>query len=351
MAHSLRHSKFDRILLLTPDVPPHVTEIIRASGFFKELIQVNYIMGHSSLFKKDWFREVFTKFHIFNQTQFDRIIFLDLDMAVRDVSAMDALFDLDIQYGAMENSKHEKSGSMWLSHGESMGRYCRLINAGLILVRPNQELFNILLTDVTSDSPDHVPGMTPEQFYLARVMGEHFKHIAQRYNFEVQLHGGVPRTSSWDSLSFEEIVCFHFSGGQPLKRITAVGDPDWGCQTEKRMIHAIWNSEIEQDIKDLANERARKAFGFWAYNFALACKQTRSVVDSNFLLQYGHSGEKGLPSSNLMIGDLADGNLIAVRVDPGGILTVDPESFALSFKPVRKPSRPAPSLPTPRTVS
>ena len=352
VAYSLRDSKHQKIILLTPDVPESVSSLISRSGTFDRVCRMDYIMANIALFKKDWFREVFTKFHIFNLTDFEKVVFLDLDMAIREVSSMDAIFDLPVNYGAMENSKNEKSGSMWLSHGESMGKYCKLINAGLIIVRPCRELFDILVSDVTSESADHVPGITPEQFYLARVMGEHFHHISQRFNFEVQLHGGVPRTPLWNTLEFEEIVCFHFSGGQPLKRISALSDPEWGCQTEKRMILSVWNSEISIGVKNLANERARKAFGFWALNFALACKLSRAQAAStssefDLLLQYGHSGEGGLPTTDLRIGDTVDEKFVAVRLDPAGFLLVDTTTYNLSFKPLtKKPTRAAPRLPT-----
>jgi hypothetical protein len=338
VGHSMRFSKYPRVMMITEDVPDEAVNILSECGVFTRVVKVEYIKAHRSLFKKDWFRDVFTKFHIFNLTEYSRVMFLDIDMVIRDVSAMDDLFDLPCNFGAMENSKTPDAGSMWLQHGSEMGNDCKLINAGLILVRPNSLLFETLVSDILSDSSDHVPGMTPEQFYLARVMGKHFHHISQKYNFEVQLHGGVPRTDLWETLCFEEIVCFHFSGGSALSRIVDLGNREWGCQTEKRSILSVWKQEIDSETRKLANERARLAFGLWAFHFAQACKTVRSrkcnLGRFTDLIWYGCKRTGETKPDQLFVGDSYNDKLIVVRNDgSGSVIAVSEHSYEFSIVP------------------
>ena len=270
MADSLQSSEFPLTLLVTHDVPDFAIDLFRSSSLFEEIRTVPYLMADAGLFKKDWFREVFTKLHIFNLTDFDKVLFLDLDVVVTDVAAMDALLRSSMRFAAMENSKGHRAGSMWLRHGEVMGDHCGLINAGVILVSPDATLFDLMVADFSHPSPSHVPGMTPEQFYLARVFGRHMHHLDQRYNFEVQLHGGVPVTKLWRSADYNEVVCFHFSGGDPLARLRD-SHPDWGCQMEKYSAKEKWNSEFSSSEKAVANNRAKQAFSKWAYHLSHAC--------------------------------------------------------------------------------
>jgi hypothetical protein len=350
LSESLKLSSVPVVLLITPDVPDSVRDILVSTGRFARVHVVEYIMGsYPGLFKKDWFRDVFTKLHIFNMTEFDKVIFLDLDMVVSLPEALDKLFQLPVMFGAMENSKGFKAGSMTLNHGERMLDKCKLINAGLIMVTPDTDLFNLLLTDVTCDSSDHEPGMTPEQFYLARVMGKHFHHISQRFNFEVQLHGGVPLTSHWKRISFDKVVCFHFSGGAPLKRIRDSKNEEWGCQTEKRMIADKWFNEIPISIRENANQRARLAFGSWALNFADACESIREAHSHEGpswlinLVKFGH--EEPVDSAVHFVGDVVDGKVVVQVLSKTELILVHPESLELVGKRLGAPTRPPPRLP------
>jgi lipopolysaccharide biosynthesis glycosyltransferase len=267
--------------MVTPDVPEAIKQMLTSTLLFHRIQQVSNIRAHISLFKKDWFRDVFTKLHIFNMTEYDKVIFLDLDIIVHHADIMDSLFDLPCMYGAMENSKGKKASSNWLKHGQRMDRYCGLINAGVIIVTPHADLFQIFLEDVTFESQEHEPGMTPEQCYLARVMGRHFVHISQLYNFEVQFHGGVPVTPIWTSAKDQDIVCFHFSGASPLRmlgieynvetgalslRKSGHTPTEWGCQTDKFFVGKSWDENFDPIVRSFANQRAEYAFNLWETN-------------------------------------------------------------------------------------
>ena len=258
LGRSLRSSKYPLVLLLTPDVPSEIRLRLVSEMCPSEVHVVDYIYGHCSLYKKRWFLEVFTKFHVFNQVQFNRIIFLDLDILVNNVCEMDKLFDLPVKFAAMENSKSNNCRAY--AHGEQLsGGRCCLLNAGVMLVSPNTDLFKLLCENVTAYSPDHEPGMTPEQYYLARVMGHHFHHLHQKYNMEVEYHGGVPYTDIWQSFEYNQIVAFHFSGGDPLEKLKC--DNVWECQTHKHYAFEFWKTLEHTQI---ASSRAEYAFAKWA---------------------------------------------------------------------------------------
>jgi hypothetical protein len=273
MANSMKSSQYRRVLMYTSDVPSEYLSLLEDCGLFTEMREVDYIMGDRALFKKDWFREIFTKLHVFNMTEFSRIIFLDLDLVVLDVRKMDAVFDLNCKFAAMENSKRPTSASMKLDHGDPMLRNCLLINAGVILVTPNKKLFSILHGDVTKPEKHHAAGMTPEQFYLARVMGHQFTHLSQLYNFEVQYHGGVPITNLWKTKQdIKDIVCLHFSGGSPLSTVSSKLYPaeNMGCQIDKYFVRKAWEADIDPEVQSVANKRAVLAFEAWRKNFIQA---------------------------------------------------------------------------------
>jgi hypothetical protein len=264
MGASMQQSLYPVILMHTGDVPVAVVTVLKKSGLFSEFLEVEYIRGHESLFKKDWFRDVFTKLHVFNLTRFDRVVFMDLDTLCMHPDQLDKLFVLpECIFGAFENSKRDRSQP--LPHGSKMNTHatrCNLFNAGLIVVTPNKTLFDILHSDVVSVSEHHVPGMTPEQFYLARVMGHHITNLSQEFNFEVQYHGGVPAYSTWRNTPYENVVLYHFSGGHPFKRLSST-DPEWGCQTEKFYAKKAWIEEFTLDERSFANSRAHQAFMEW----------------------------------------------------------------------------------------
>ncbi|EEQ98612.1 hypothetical protein Pmar_PMAR024124, partial [Perkinsus marinus ATCC 50983] len=166
---------------------------------------VPIIYGASSLYKKDWFREVFTKLHIFNP----------------DVS-------------------------------------------------PDKDIFNLLKEDVTTPHRHHLKGMTPEQYYLAGMLAPYLTHIDQSYNFEIQLHGGVPLTHKWQHMSYDDIKIVHYSGGEIQSSIypqVFLGRQD------KYMPKKLFNT-LPWDVQDLAHHRAKAAWIDFNINLAQAASTT-----------------------------------------------------------------------------
>ena len=182
--------------------------------------------------------------------------------------------------------------------------------------------------------------MTPEQFYLARVMGSHFHHISQEFNFEVQYHGGVPLTDTWKNAEIEDIVCLHFSGGQPLARIAQIDNSEWGCQTEKFYVRKTWDWDIDPSVKELANRRAKLAFGLWAYHYSRACQLIRArIPDASGISEW-------IPESAGLVHD--KDRFVVMRLPSGEDLVVDSKSHRLEevtrMTHLKRPTRPPPSL-------
>ena len=256
LGRSLSERKYPLILMVTPDVPESVQSDLLTEMKPDKIICVEYIYGDWGLYKRDWFREVFTKFHMFNLCFFSKVMFLDLDIMINNMKEMDNLFHLNCLFAAMENSKGPDA--LLLAHGESMSE-CGLINAGVMLITPDSTLFDLLVYDVTHPSINHVPGTTPEQYYLARILGRYFHNLSQIYNFEVQYHGGVPLKDIWlNTDNVSDIVAFHFSGGDPLN-----GTNMKGCQFEKYYATKFWNECIDFKVKKRATKRAEYAFNKW----------------------------------------------------------------------------------------
>ena len=87
----------------------------------------------------------------------------------------------------------------------------------------------------------HVPAWSPEQKYLSNVMCGEWSHVSQAYNFEVQLHSGVPLTDYWWKRKVTDVAVVHFSGHikawdkEPFEEL-----PLLACQfSRRRHLHHI----------------------------------------------------------------------------------------------------------------
>ena len=104
------------------------------------------------------------------------------------------------------------------------------INAGIMVLAPNEERYLSSLRDVTSYiHPERIPGAGPEQDYLSRLFAPDWTHISILWNFqlhwtfhalEAQLQNGVAAVETVDSWIPERMSIdmadvlriFHFSG-------------------------------------------------------------------------------------------------------------------------------------------
>ena len=83
--------KYDSVLMITSDIPKKQRDVL--SIYFK-LIEVDYLYSHPDNFTKSdsRFSQIFTKLHLFNLTQYEKVLMIDIDVIV--LHNLDHLFDL-----------------------------------------------------------------------------------------------------------------------------------------------------------------------------------------------------------------------------------------------------------------
>ena len=183
-------SSHDRVLMYTEEVPSF---FLHELGKVWKLRRVNRIQANGDLFTCQFegnrFDGVFTKLHALNLTEYDKVLMMDIDLAI--LNCPDDLFELPAP-AAM------RRGNSVTQHGEKMhcrsffgGQDCKWsqtggINAGVMLFAPNETDFKRMLDEVMSDRhPERVPGNGPEQDYLSRYYAPKWTHISVQYNFQI----------------------------------------------------------------------------------------------------------------------------------------------------------------------
>jgi len=235
-------AKHDLVLLYTDDLPRSSLELLAEVW---QLRKVEFVLAHESLFSSlgSRFDGVFTKLHALGLTAYQKVLVLDLDIAV--ISCPDELFALPApaamhravrggRHGTRLEGRHffaresldpEAQAYEW---GQAGG-----INAGVMLLAPQRELYERVLKEVRMPvHPEHIPGNGPEQDFLSRIFAPWWTHIGVAYNYQLHrtfhaLEGAVhdapvilgTDNSGWSYdgperlvLSLEEIKLIHFSG-------------------------------------------------------------------------------------------------------------------------------------------
>jgi len=133
--HSLirTNPRYPFLLLITPNISQEVIKTISGFGIDYSILEQN-IRNPINNDEDDRRSLNYTKLHIFNQTQFDKIVYLDADMLV--VDNIDELFD-------KPHMSAVNSGGMLPEHADWI-----YMNSGLLVVVPSQGLFNDMLSKV-----------------------------------------------------------------------------------------------------------------------------------------------------------------------------------------------------------
>ena len=189
---SVREDVPDRVLLHTDDVPRNFLDIL-ARHWTLQL--VDYIDGVQALYgrKGTIFDGVFTKLCGWSLVQYDKVLLLDID--VIPLIDPQSLFDLQAPAAMVRGNRETQHGTSVDGRsffaGEGHGEYSWFqgggINAGVILLQPDQWIFERMLAEVYSDlHPEHIAGAGPEQDYLTRFFASAPWHaINVRWNFQI----------------------------------------------------------------------------------------------------------------------------------------------------------------------
>lgn len=203
LSHSIRNcgSKVDLVVLVTPDVTLDGKRIL--GMYFTHVVEIDYVNVPNWRTRKQPHRKylelVFTKFHIFNLTQYEKVLLIDADALV--LKYPDHLFTLDAPAGCFLEDKeliisYDKDGNYvlpkngeleWykkycstISHGKKIPKHFtdRLktqfqnsgIGGGLMLLEPKKGELENIIRDVSRGQMKWLVEnkfVFPEQQYLA----------------------------------------------------------------------------------------------------------------------------------------------------------------------------------------
>ena len=239
--------QIQRVIVHTDDVPSNYLEAFQKDGLW-QLHKVDYIDGVPDLYvtKGNIFDGVFTKLAVWTLEEYEKVLLLDIDII--PLKPLDTLFDLPCPAAMVRGQWDETHGTKvdgrrffgtedyqdypW---GQSGG-----INAGVILLQPDCNVFQQMLSEVTcKNHPCHVAGNGPEQDYLSRFFAARNKsswhHISVAWNYQLhQCLFAIERVLTWRSffetkgqdvseedkewlperlkMNLEDIGVVHFSG-------------------------------------------------------------------------------------------------------------------------------------------
>ena len=121
----LTKAQYPFTLLITPNISEHSISILKDNNIQIKKIDGIFLKNH----KIDNWYFTFSKLNIFSQTQFEKIVYIDLDMVITE--NLDHLF----------NKKHYSS----VNSGGFISKDWVGLNGGLIVFIPSKELFNSLI--------------------------------------------------------------------------------------------------------------------------------------------------------------------------------------------------------------
>eukprot|EP00933_Yihiella_yeosuensis_P077811 TRINITY_DN8870_c0_g1_i3.p1 TRINITY_DN8870_c0_g1~~TRINITY_DN8870_c0_g1_i3.p1 ORF type:complete len:514 (+),score=99.93 TRINITY_DN8870_c0_g1_i3:299-1840(+) len=285
LGHGLKRYGGDsatRLLMHTPDVPKAYLEALRITGW--NCKEVDYVRDVASGLFHNWrksrFIDVFTKLRALELTDFEKVLLLDLDLLIRSEAkggssnkcselhsrlgnhhSLESLFDLrtpaamgrgppvpnhgeELSYARLWAHPTRREGDQLPPHQQASG-----INAGVMLLQPDQELFAQIDQEVRDwYHPEHYGTYMPEQEYLGRLLGtfDRWSHISCRFNFEVDKNERIPHdfTEAHEVIRAEGAVghqgaaVLHYSGTgvKPWDLLWRPAEPEGGCSEGGRAL-------------------------------------------------------------------------------------------------------------------
>jgi len=241
MKHFCAHR---RVLMHTLDVPRSVLDTASASNVFNEIVSTDYIEASEVFFSNPQahrrFGKIFTKYRVLGLERYDKVLLLDADLHVR--SNLDHLFHLQPPAAMARGPTKPPEGARLPAHTP--------VNAGVMLLRPDAELLQQILTDITGPRPRRLPTYnSPDADYLT----EHpafcglWTSIPLECNYQLEFEHLDPQqgtvrfsaareahfSDEGASMPWARLKVTHFSGAKPwvhllddasaLQRLQAVG--------------------------------------------------------------------------------------------------------------------------------
>lgn len=259
LGYSIKRTKTQNTLvcLHADDVPPEYVELLQ---LFWECRVVDHIevkaarrLSTDDYIEESRFFKVFTKLRALEQTDFEKVLVMDIDLLV--LSNIDDLF----QFPAPAGMKRGMNKGRWpYKHGDDIdgntffgGRNPGSahswgqgtgINAGVMLLEPNAAEFQIMQEELLEPyHPAHVRGNGPEQDYLSRFWADRpWRHISVEYNYQIHhlynaLHpmlGDVERLKV--AQNCKSIRVIHYSGDSEVKPWTRCLEKSYGWPSREQ---------------------------------------------------------------------------------------------------------------------
>mmetsp|Transcript_28600 Transcript_28600/g.66258 ORF Transcript_28600/g.66258 Transcript_28600/m.66258 type:complete len:911 (-) Transcript_28600:121-2853(-) len=180
-------TKHPMVLMHTAEVPAEWLIVLKRTGW--ELRPVEYLHGDGMYDERSQggrFEGVFTKLHLFNMTEFEKVVMLDADLLVRQ--NVDALFNLEPPAALKRHAGGDTISGYKISGDQFINRYGELvsgINAGVMLLRPDADDYQVMLRHLNGEAPRECRNSPmPEQDYLSRYFADRWKALGVEYNYQ-----------------------------------------------------------------------------------------------------------------------------------------------------------------------
>lgn len=219
-----------RVLLVTSDVPKKVHQAAELCELFDEITPVGYIEASEVFFSNPQsqrrFGNIFTKYRVLGLTRYEKVMLLDTDLFIR--ANLDFLFDFPAPAAMARGPKKPEEGQLMPP--------ALKINAGVVLLKPDAGLLDVLVGEVTGPKPRKLTMYnSPDADYLTEhpeLTGK-WTHIPLACNFQLEYDrldakAGTVRFSSAREAHFSDegaameyasLKVAHFSGAKPWAQL------------------------------------------------------------------------------------------------------------------------------------
>ena len=199
------NTPYDRIIMVTPDVSGDYKFYLK--HMYTHVQEIEYIKVNPEIFLEEStrFNNVFTKLECLSLTQYDKIIFLDLDMII--VKNLDHLFNLNAPAACLKKhyipyGKKIPSSMICSDKNKLIGS----INAGVMLLEPNLNELNDIKNDISKITQPN-KYKYPEQDYISLRYCNKWTSITFNYNFQFGLTNRVKKCH----YAIDNIYVIHYS--------------------------------------------------------------------------------------------------------------------------------------------
>ncbi len=215
LVKSLKYHKTKNhiLVMVTKDVSSECTKNISNLGVIvKKVNEIHYQGKRKDLIRDRFGREnnswmMFTKFNIWKETQYDKILYIDADTVV--LQNIDSLFETNRMY------------AFAAVRGGSTSHNYKGIEAGVLLIKPSMNTYKNLIKAMNSDKYDL---SMSDQTLLNDYFNKHDKihYLSSKYN----------RLQKNQKKTIEGAYIYHWNGKKPWNKTTVQNFNIWNFYYE-----------------------------------------------------------------------------------------------------------------------